>query len=151
MRLAPVSNSRPPSTYLKKSMKTAIVFALVGGMSVFLAAPKAARAQSANQWYPTANPGFVVKDVWYLPVTHQAGIPPHIGVSTMAGGSYFYYFTRTDANSSAQANTIWATLLAAAISGQPVFIYVSGADSIVNPGGAAGGVWDFSAVQIGNN
>jgi hypothetical protein len=102
-------------------------------------------AQTASQWYPTQNPGITVASVWYLPVLNQLGIPPHIGVETASRASYFYYFSPTDANQLAVANAIYASLLSAEISGQPVFLYMSGTDRYTS------GVWDFAAVQVGNN
>ena len=118
---------------------------IAAALGLLFARANTAHAQAANSWYPAQNPGFTIVSVWYLPVTNQYGIPPHIGVTTASNISFFYYFSPTDANQLAVANAIYASLLTAEVSGQPAFFYLSGQDQYST------GLWDFTAIQVGNS
>lgn len=104
----------------------------------------AVHAQTAGDWCPSNNPGLTVRDVWY-DTRSNWGSQSRIGMTSSDGRLWFYYFSTSDAVQLQLSNTMYASLLSAEISGQPVFLILSQGDPYNS------GAWDFISMQVGPN
>jgi len=113
-------------------------------LGLSLATMSAAYSQSANEWYPTEDPGLIVTKVSYN-TQQNWDSDGRIEVQFANGVAAFYYFSPSSATSLNEASVLYASLLTSELEQTPAFIYITQSD----PNNS--GTWDFAAVQLGNN
>lgn len=104
-----------------------------------------ASAQSTTGWFPSGNPGIVVRSFWLAIGLPTLGGLNRIGVTTSTGNLYYYYYDPTNTTQVNEANAIYATLMSAQLSGQTVFFLISAPDPYASQ------YWDFDGIQLGPN
>lgn len=113
-------------------------------LGFLMLAPITADAQTAQTWYPAQNPGLMVANAWYDTRQDWAS-DGRIGIQFTSGMTAYFYFLPTNATQLQEASVIYGSVLSAEVSGTPVFIYLTQADTY------SSGQWDFSSIQVGNN
>jgi len=100
-------------------------------------------AQTVNSWYPDYSTLYHVKSCWYDLRSFNGAA--RVGVSFVeTPGTFFFYFTPSDAAQLQKASAIYASLLAAQTNGINVYVFISAGDTVT-------GGWDFISIQVGPN